>query len=358
MNGLFVHDPFDRVWPDFDPAERFEAAMAACGAYASSHAMSDGSEGLLDALMAHGTIELHGFDVSGPDGSAVFATAGRRSGTWWIDTSELNGPTPSPQSVAPLGDSRGIGELIGAASRRHPGPMAVGLSNANAVDGGLGALMALGLTASDSMGRTLHLTDGVAELKHVRSIHGSVGHTLGLFRVLANAQVPLEAAALYRGAEFGMNQREIEEHTDSLRRWTDTLNEWRTQQGHSPLHPALPGGGAGGGLGFALAAVGGTITDGARQFGTATRLPNAIESASAVVFATPHLSALPPKRGSASFVIETARKHGKPVYALVGQSDPNCSLSPDHLVTLQDSSDRGFERAVQQLHTAIMDSAR
>lgn len=346
------------MWPDFDPVERFETEMASRGAYASSHAMSDGSEGLLDALMAHGTIELHGFEVSAPDGSTAFASAGRRSGTWWIDPSELNASLQSPQALAPMGDSRGIGELIAAASRRHSGPIAVGLSNASAVDGGLGALVALGLTASDSMGRTMHIHDGSSQLSDVRGIHGSVAQTIGLFRVLANVQTPLEHAAHFLGDEFGASQLKVEAKTDSLRRWTDTLNEWRAHNGYSPIHPALPGGGAGGGLGFALAAVGGTITDGARQFATATRLPSAIESADAIVFATPHLSSQPRKGGTANFVIQSAQRQGKPTTALVGQSDPNCSLRPTHIVAARDSSERAFDAAVERVHAAIMESAR
>jgi len=226
------------------------------------------------------------------------------------------------------------------------------------VDGGLGALMALGLTATDAMGRTMHVKDGANELQKVRGIHGSVAQTIGLFRVLANVQTPLEAAAHFLGTEFGASQSEVESRTDALRRWTDTLNEWRTNRGYSPIHPALPGGGAGGGLGFALAAVGGTITDGARQFATATRLPSAIASADAIVFATPHLTSLPQKEGSAGFVIKSARSQGKPVYALVGQSDPSCNLRLDHIVTTQGSSTREFDAAVKQLHTAIMESAR
>ena len=105
--------------------------------------MSDGGEG--SSSRAHGPVELHGFEILGPCGDTVFATAtvGEACG----------GLSPQRPSASTHVSGNGMdASLLGWASccvkaaHTAPGPVMLGLGGTGTMDGGLGMLQALGFT--------------------------------------------------------------------------------------------------------------------------------------------------------------------------------------------------------------------
>jgi len=322
MAALFVPDSFGGQWSAPEVATLFEEALAGHGIFLDSHPMSDGGEGLIDALLAHGSMELHGFEVTGPETDPVFATIGRRDGVWWIESAEAIGLNHTSTGTSPLArSSYGLGSLIAGAAQRHGGPLMVGLGGVGTVDGGLGALQALGLTATDRHGSIIGSPATGAHLDGVRALHGEIKFPNVLLRVLADVRSTVEQAAPLYGPQKGLQPNDIPTMVDGLRRWTDTLNQWRDSHGRKPIHPATVGGGAAGGLGFALAAIGGTITGGAQQFAKLTGLARRIEQANVIIIGEGRLDATSFEGKVAGTVLEMAHRAGRPVVALVGQAD-------------------------------------
>ena len=323
-------------------ADLAEESAAAHGIFVSSHAMSDGGAGLIDALMAHETVELHGFEVTDSSGAPIFASAARTRGTWWLEAAELFGVQPTDVRAPPLArTSTGLGELIAKCALRHPGPMAIGLAPAPMMDGGLGMLRALGLTVSDNLGRMLPAGQR-PDLDRIRRVHGSPPPMLGLMRVFTGAQHPLEHAAI------GLNLCRTERlrAIDALRRWADTLNDWRTAQGYRAIEPRLPSGGLAGGTGFALAALGADIRDGSQYFATLTRLEAAMNEADIAIFVDDPKGPAPMPPSVRAILSRTAKAANVPLYGLVHRPPPDYGLAQSRLVPLDGPSGQDVAKAV------------
>lgn len=328
--------------------------MARHGAFVDTHPMSDGGEGLLDALMSHGTIELHGFEVTGPEGSSVFASAGRRHGAWWIESAEAIGlRLCSAAQHTPQRSSGGLGELIRRTALRHRSPTVIGLGGSGTVDGGVGMLLAMGLVATDDLGRTVHDGDPNGSIHRIRRLHGKINPEIGLLKVLCDVQTTIENAARMFGPQKGMKPDEIPAMTDALRRWTDVLNDWRTDQSRPPIHPLIPGGGAAGGLGFALAALGGVLIPGGPQMARVTALKSAIQQADAVIIGEGQLDASSTEGKATGTVLALAADLNKPAYALVGTATHNCGIDPRRISEINGTSATQFDDAVDRLWAAL-----
>jgi len=352
MGPIFVPDSFGGQWSAPAVATLFEEALAAHGVFLDSHPMSDGGEGLIDALLAHGSMELHGFEVTGPENEPVFATIGRRDGVWWIESAEAIGLNHTSTITCPLTrSSYGLGSLIAEAAQRHGGPLMVGLGGVGTVDGGLGALQALGLTATNLHGSIIESPATGTDLNEVRALHGEIRFPNVLLRVLADVRSTIEQAAPLYGPQKGLQSHDIPRMVDALRRWTDTLNQWRDSHGWKPVHPATIGGGAAGGLGFALAAVGGTITGGAQQFAKLTGLAKRIENADVVIIGEGRLDATSLEGKVAGTVLEMAHKADRPVVALVGQAThvPPPPDGPGKVIEINGVEDRHIQAAAARL---------
>jgi glycerate kinase len=352
MGPIFVPDSFGGQWSAPQVATLFEGAMAGLGVFLDSHPMSDGGEGLIDALLAHGSMELHGFEVTGPETTPVFATAGRRDGVWWVESAEAIGLNHTSPSTSPLTrSSYGLGSLIAGLAQRHGGPLMVGLGGVGTVDGGLGALQALGLTATDMHGSIIESPATGSDLNNVRALHGEIRFPNMLLRVLADVRSTVEHAAPLYGPQKGLQPNDIPPMVDALRRWMDTLNQWRDSHGREPVHPATVGGGAAGGLGFALAAIGGTITGGAQQFAKLTGLAKRIEHADVIIIGEGRLDATSYQGKVAGTVLEMAHKAGRPVVALVGQADhvPAPPAGPSEVIEINGVEARHIQAAASKL---------
>ena len=119
------------------------------------------------------------------------------------------------------------------------------------------------------------------------------------------------------------------------------------------IHPALPGGGAAGGLGYALAAIGGVLTEGSQHFAKLTRLNDSIHRADAVVIGEGRLDAPSMAGKVAGCVMDAAAAQGKPVFAFVGTAEDDCGLAPERIIEINGSEDDKFDAAATRLLSSI-----
>src|SRR6266704_401253 len=119
--------------------------------------MSDGGDGLLDAVLPPGSLRERA-PVTGPLGQPVSGELG------WVDaeTAIFESATAcgiallKPEQLDPLrATTRGVGELIWEAVERGAQTVVVGLGGSATVDGGTGAACGLGWTFADTRGEAL-----------------------------------------------------------------------------------------------------------------------------------------------------------------------------------------------------------
>src|SRR5216110_2055918 len=137
--------------------------------------ISDGGDGLLDAVLGPGSLREK-VAVTGPLGAPVRGVLG------WVDpeTAIFESATASgiallrPDQLDPLrATTRGVGELIWEATERGAKVVVVGLGGSATVDGGTGAARGLGWTFLDAVGEPL--PEGGGSLAHLAELEGGWG---------------------------------------------------------------------------------------------------------------------------------------------------------------------------------------
>jgi glycerate kinase len=314
--------------------------------------MSDGGEGLLETLVAHGTVELHGFEVMGPM-DPVFSSIGRKDGCWWIESAEAIGLQHVHGQHNPLqATSAGLGELLRTANSKGPGPIIVGLGGSATVDGGLGMVQELGLTAFDTSGNAIAPHGCGVDLAQVVRIEGEPPISDRLVRALCDVRTPIGEAVETFGPQKGLSETDIGPQTDAMAQWVDVLSDWRKAQGLQPISPSIQGGGAAGGIGYALASIcNAHLIQGARFVAKISRLQDTIANAQIVLIGEGRLDATSYEGKVAEVVTKLARKHGAKVIAFVGQSSdtPTPPQGPDEVIEINGESDALFQSATQRL---------
>jgi glycerate kinase len=212
--------------------------------------ISDGGDGLLDAVLAPGSLRER-INVTGPLGEPVSGELG------WVDpeTAILESATACgiallrPEQLDPLRTTtRGVGELVWEAAERGAKTVVVGLGGSATVDGGTGAARGLGWSFLDAAGAPL--PEGGGSLMHLAEFGGGWGLQARVI-VLADVSTPLVGP---RGAApvFGPQKGAGPEGVKLLSRGLERLAEVMGRHGRDDL-ATLPGGGAAGGLGAGLA---------------------------------------------------------------------------------------------------------
>jgi glycerate kinase len=217
--------------------------------------LSDGGNGLLDALEAAAGGRGHGTRVAGPLGTSVTARYLRQDGRVVIETAEACGLhlVPIPLRDPMRASTRGVGELILAAVEADPEtPLIVGLGGSATVDAGAGMARALGWSLLDEDGTPIPSGGaGLLELATIR--HPDDPPRLPGMVVLADVTNPLlgpEGAAPVFGPQKGASPEDVSALEAGLERWAGVVAR---DVGH--LVADLPGAGAAGGLGAAFAAL-------------------------------------------------------------------------------------------------------
>ncbi|MFH1469421.1 MAG: glycerate kinase [Pseudomonadota bacterium] len=305
------------------------AALAARGVELETHPMADGGEGTLEVLEAHGVVEARGFVES-----AVFLGPLRPG---------MGGPWQHRTSAA-------LGNAL------HGGPARIGLGGTATMDAGAGALQALGLDLRGVAGRALPVPLPAAELTRVARIEGPPPTWPVPVEVLCDVRTPLAGAPRFYGPQKGLSPADVETQVAAFLHWAEVIGTWRARLGLAALPTDLPGGGAAGGLGFALASVGARLLPGAEQIARWTRLDVRLVGLDAVVVGEGRMDEGSFEGKVADVAIQAARRAGVPrVIALVGQvrEVPPPPRGPDEVVVIGGQTMEAFMGALERLADAL-----
>jgi glycerate 2-kinase len=255
--------------------------------------LADGGEGTLDAFGGGNRTSR----VTGPDGRPIDAAwrfgddgvavveMALASGLVLAGGAEGNDPVTAT--------TRGTGELIAAALDEGARTVIVSLGGSATTDGGLGAVDVLAPYAPFD-GR-----DGRAELL-----------------VACDVRTGFTDAAVVFGPQKGADPAQIEQLTGRLR---DLAATYRERFGVDVTQ--IEGGGAAGGLGGGLAALGARLVPGFPLVAEHTGLEAAIRAADAVVTGEGKLDAESFNGKVVGGVVDIAARHGVPVLVVAGVVD-------------------------------------
>lgn len=251
--------------------------------------VADGGEGTLDALTASAphfatgsattfnafgdplrTRVLHGTDADG----ARLAV---------IESAEIIGITKlvvsakTPRTTSSYGLGTATKEAIGLGAER----VWIGLGGTSTTDGGVGFLLGLGAKIEDETGATIEFSGGRNPLLGgpARIVLPRLGgaEIWGLADV-TNPLIGPRGAARTFGPQKGATPTEVEELEQRMQIWADALYE---ASGTKVSGAARTG--AAGGIGAAVVALGGKLTDGFSQVAEMIGLPQKFEGAQVVI---------------------------------------------------------------------------
>lgn len=203
------------------------AGLRAGGADAVELPVADGGEGTVEVIAATSGGEWREASVTGPLGSPVRATyLALPDGSVALEAAEAIGLRHVDEPDVLRASSRGLGELLLAAAEQSSGQLLVCLGDTATVDGGAGLLEVVG--------------EGLRDRRLVVACD------------VRNSLLGDRGAARAFGPQKGASEEQVEELERRLAAREDLVP-----------HADLPGAGAGGGLGAALASLGAELHPGA-----------------------------------------------------------------------------------------------
>ncbi|KAG0162306.1 hypothetical protein DFQ30_002361, partial [Apophysomyces sp. BC1015] len=286
--------------------------------------MADGGEGTLDALLTRGG-ERRIVPVRGASGQPrQAATALLADGTAVVETAEIVGITdPVGMSAAPGARcTYGLGEAIGAMLDAGASRILVALGGSSTNDGGAGLLAALGVRFADASGARLEPTPhGLRKLAAVDV--SALDPRIADVELIAMSDVnhpltgPHGATAVF-GPQKGVQPDDIDRLDRVLGHYAALLEDALGRTAH-----ALPGAGAGGGLGYALLMLGARGSAGAELVASQIGLDDALAGADWLITGEGRSDAQT-LHGKAPFVAcRRATRAGVPATLLSGALDPD-----------------------------------
>ncbi|HEX5532929.1 MAG TPA: glycerate kinase [Actinomycetales bacterium] len=290
--------------------------------------LTDGGAGFVDTL--HRTLggDLVPLTVTGPLGEPVPATLlltrGPEGATAYVEAAQACGQhlVPAARRDPAATTTAGVGDLLLAALASNPRRVVVGVGGTATVDGGAGALAALGAGSHDALGRgggpLVDLPDdALAGLHRVRSRFAHVDLV-----VATDVDVPLlgfKGTAAITAEGKGASKQQAQDLDRALGRFAQvalqTLGEERAPQ----RLVATPGLGAGGGLAFSLALLGGRSGGGAAVAADAVDLAGRLAGCDLVVTGEGCFDWASLRGGVVATVAEEALALGVPVVVVAGQ---------------------------------------
>ncbi|MFF5171984.1 glycerate kinase [Micromonospora sp. NPDC000089] len=214
--------------------------------------------------------------------------------------------------------SYGLGVLVGAAVEHGARTVVIGLGGSATNDGGAGMLTALGVTGLDEAGRALPY--GGAALAAVASLDGAPrlrGATLVAATDVDNPLLGLHGASNVYGPQKGADRADVLLLDAALERWAGVLE--RDLPGCPPGLGALPGGGAAGGLGAAILALGGRCEPGIDLVTRAIGLDAALDATDLVITGEGSFDHQSLRGKVVAGVAGAARDRGVPCVVLAGR---------------------------------------
>jgi glycerate kinase len=260
--------------------------------------LADGGDGTLEALGGANRTST----VSGPLGAEVAAAWRFHRGTAIIEMAQASGLAlvgGADHNDAVAASSAGTGQLISRALDAGATRIVVCLGGSATTDGGLGAVRAIGSTHRLRAAKLLVACDVTTRFEDAAAVFApQKGATAAEVRLLAGR---LQRTAQIYLEEFGVDVRE------------------------------MPGGGAAGGLGGALAALGGRLMPGFELVADELDLYDAIADADLVITGEGHLDATSFEGKVVGGVQDAAAAAGVRCAALVGSADPDVAGRIEHV---------------------------
>ncbi|MET3576686.1 glycerate kinase [Bhargavaea ullalensis] len=284
--------------------------------------LADGGEGTVEALVQATGGKLIQAEVTGPLGQPVTATYGHLGDarTAVIEIAEACGLTLVPESERnPLRTTTtGVGELILDAIKNGARSLIIGLGGSATNDAGIGMLQALGYRFLDVSGQDV--PRGGAALGAIRSIDATAVHPSlkGInIQVACDVNNPLhgeQGAAHIYGPQKGADPEMVQLLDAGLKNFAEVVKE------HFDLDvQSIPGAGAAGGLGAALAGLlGAELRSGIDLMLEAVNLNEHLKTADLVITGEGRLDAQSSMGKTAMGVAGLARERGVPCIALAG----------------------------------------
>lgn len=311
---VVTSDRFDRL----DPAAATSEVAAGWRSAAPHDEVvatpgSDGGPGLLAAVRAG----LGGDELAGA-GAAAVVTGASGSRTVWLQA----GTCPGSSSV-------GLGRALRVAVASGAARVVIGLGGTQRPDGGLGLLAGLGVDLRVGTDLAAAADLGPHDLAALAALRASLA---GVDLVAAyDDDRPLLGMAgvgelVARSDPAGRARAQVVERGLSAlaAATTAVLGEPVRPDllagGERPRPTSAPGSGAGGGLGFMLAALGARLAPGPAVLASALDLDARLASAELAVVAVPHLDWGTAASGVIAHLCERAGTVGVPVVALAGAS--------------------------------------
>jgi len=250
--------------------------------------MADGGDGLLDALGGANRTSL----VTGPLGDPVRADWRLSKGTAVIEMARASGLTLAGGADAndPLDASTtGTGELIDHALDAGARRIIVGLGGSATTDGGFGAIRAI---------------TAISRLKQVELL------------VACDVTTRFSDAARVFAPQKGATPAQVELLSRRLDRMVQLFDEE-----YGVEVTSIEGGGAAGGLGGALAALGGTLLPGFELVADEVDLYDHLGDADLLITGEGHLDDTSFDGKVVGGIVSIAREHELPVLAVVGDAE-------------------------------------
>jgi glycerate kinase len=300
-----------------------EAVRTECpGALAVAAPMADGGEGTVDAFAGAGAV-LEKRVVRGPLGEPVVARFALLGRTAILEMSAASGLAllPPGRLDATRASSFGTGELIRAALDAGAQHIVVGLGGSATNDGGAGMLSALGVRMNDEGGRPV--APGGAGLLDLAAIDVSgIDPRLRQVGIEAACDVenplcgPRGASAVF-GPQKGADPPAVALLDRALARFADL-----TAAAVGRDVRDLPGAGAAGGLGFALAAyLGAPLRSGSEIVAGVYGLGALLDVAALCLTAEGRIDEQTAYGKTIAGVAKLAQPRGVPVVAFCGSVD-------------------------------------
>ena len=302
--------------------------------------LADGGEGTLDAVAACGG-EIVTCEVAGPLHEHVSARmlvdGGRESAVIEMAEAAGIGYSPCTEPAALAATTYGVGELMLRAVRARAKTLYIGLGGSATNDGGAGMLQALGARLVDDRG--CDIAPGLAGLEQVASVDlAPVVQALEGARivVLSDVENPLvgrrgalavfggqkglptgDAEALHRYDSWMVGYGRLLDAAIAEARARELL---RVPEGARTFGSVLgvPGAGAAGGLGAALLALGAELRSGVETVLDLVGFDERVRDADLVITGEGNMDEQSAAGKAPVGVARRAKRHGKPVVAVVG----------------------------------------
>lgn len=330
MRILVAPDSFKGTLTAFRAAEFIRDALPAdAAARALLLPLADGGEGTVDVLHAAWGGDCVETVVPGPLGAPVSARWLHipRRHTAVIESASCLGPgLLDPAARDPLhAYSLGLGVLMRAVLEKHPRRLYVGVGGTATNDGGLGLAMALGWQIGSEMETDSDIGHILAAVSTVRP-SALVPRGRTVVTALVDVDNPLcgpQGATAVYGPQKGVRAEDVPRLDAALGHWARMVRRSLPRLSRFS-DPEAPGTGAGGGLGFGLAAFAGAeLKPGATAVLRAVGFNALLRDASLVITGEGRIDAQTGRGKVVSAVAAAAARAGVPVVAIGGRVDGN-----------------------------------